>query len=167
LPTLRAFRSRGRPAPAAFDLERERAAEQRASALLRSCVNAEEWAMYNELGFILFMGRLAAGDDVEPAIYAYLIYPHKPLVAYLPASGRILSEYCVEFHDRARPYGAERLPAADDVLAKWLALSADEAGLIAGANRSAPGRQIDPERVRRDIARVSTWQHEQQAAARL
>ena len=33
-------------------------------------------------------------EDGQPP-YAYLIYPHKPIVAYVPATGRLLSEYCV------------------------------------------------------------------------
>src|SRR4051812_5883824 len=59
---------------------RERRAEQRARALLKSCVNAEEWGMYRDLGFIRVWGRQRA-DGPE---YASLIYPHKPIVAYLP-----------------------------------------------------------------------------------
>ena len=35
--------------------------------------------------------------------YAYLIYPHKPIVAFLPQTGRLLNEYCVEFPDETRP----------------------------------------------------------------
>src|SRR6266536_5099444 len=63
------------------DPGRERRAEQRARELLRSCVNAEEWAMYRDLGFIRVHGRLRPVDPAtgEPA-YAYLIYPHKPVV---------------------------------------------------------------------------------------
>ena len=37
--------------------------------------------------------------------YAYLVYPHKPIVAYLPQTGALLNEYCVEFPDETRPYG--------------------------------------------------------------
>ena len=58
------------------DPGRERRAEQRARELLRSCVNDEEWAMYRDLGFIRVRGATAG--------YAYLVYPHKPVVAYLP-----------------------------------------------------------------------------------
>ena len=39
-----------------YDPGRERRAEQRARALLRSCVNEEEWAMYRDLGFIRVWG---------------------------------------------------------------------------------------------------------------
>ena len=38
--------------------------------------------------------------------YAYLVYPHKPIVAYVPASGQLLSEYCVEFPDLTGSGGA-------------------------------------------------------------
>src|SRR5205085_8171426 len=93
--------ARRRKAPAVIhDPGRERRAEQRARALLKSCVNEEEWAMYRDLGFIRVWGR-ASSDSVE---YAYLVYPHKPIVAYLPQTGVLLNEYCVEFPDETRPY---------------------------------------------------------------
>src|SRR5919204_3736213 len=79
-----------------YDPGRERRAEQRARELLRSCVNAEEWAMYRDLGFIRVAGKHARRDADragEPA-YAYLVYPHKPIVAYVPGSGQLLTEYC-------------------------------------------------------------------------
>ena len=60
------------------------------------------------------------------APYAYLIYPHKPIVAYVPQTGALLNEYCVAFPDLSQPYGSARLPDSDDVLAKWMALTADE-----------------------------------------
>src|SRR5680860_85947 len=85
-----------------FDPGRERRAEQRARELLRSCVNDVEWAMYRDLGFIRVDGRpLPDTPAMEgaPAPYAYLIYPHKPIVAYVPQSGKLLSEYCVSFPD--------------------------------------------------------------------
>src|SRR4051795_1384518 len=44
-----------------YDPGRERRAEQRARELLRSCVNAEEWDMYRDLGFIRVWGGLARG----------------------------------------------------------------------------------------------------------
>ena len=88
--------------------------------------------------------------------YAYLIYPHKPIVAYLPATGELLNEYCVAFPDHSQPYGSARLPDSDDVLAKWMALTADERRLIGEANMHLPGRQVDPERVRRDLAAPGT-----------
>ena len=44
-----------------YDPGRERRAEQKARALLRSCVNDEEWAMYRDLGFIRVWGGLAEG----------------------------------------------------------------------------------------------------------
>jgi hypothetical protein len=143
-----------RPTAPAYDPGRERRAELRARALLRSCVNDEEWAMYRELGFMRVWGRSGVR-------YAYLIYPHKPIVAYLPDTQTMLNEYCVAFPDRTEPYGSARLPDSDDVLAKWMALTADEHGLIEDANMHLPGRQVDPERVRRDLARLSHWEREQ------
>src|SRR5206468_1763038 len=101
----------------AYDPGRERRDEQRARQLLRSCVNGEEWAMYRDLGFVRVWGKLAEGptqggsDETEAgAPYAYLIYPHKPIVAYLPQTRTLLNEYCVAFPDETRPYGSARLP---------------------------------------------------------
>ena len=58
--------------------------------------------MYRDLGFIRVWGALADGPerggtrDRGGAPYAYLIYPHKPIVAYLPQTRELLSEYCVD-----------------------------------------------------------------------
>lgn len=100
------------------------------------------------------------GPGTPGAPYAYLIYPHRPIVAYMPQTGVLLNEYCVAFPDQSRPYGSARLPDSDDVLAKWMALTADERRLIADANMHLPGRQIDPDRVRRDLLRLSRWERE-------
>ena len=151
-------RARRRAAPAVgFDPGRERRAEQRARELLQSCVNDEEWAMYRDLGFIRVWGNGARAGGVP---YAYLIYPHKPIVAYLPQTRELLSEYCVDFPDQSRPYGSARLPDSDDVLAKWMALTGDEQRLIATANLHLAGRQVDPRQVRRDLWRLSEWERE-------
>ena len=142
-----------------FDPGRERRAEHRARELLRSCVNEEEWAMYRELGFIRVWGSGSeAGREHPGAEYAYLIYPHRPIVAYLAQTGRLLGEYCVTFPDETRPYGSSRLPDSDDVLAKWMALTGDEHRLVSTANMHLPGRQIDPSQVRRDLWRLSRWE---------
>src|SRR5512133_2157247 len=151
-----------------YDPGRERRAEQRARQLLKSCVNEEEWAMYRDLGFIRVWGALAraprrgrVGEDPRAgAPYAYLVYPHKPVVAYLPQTRELLNEYCVEFPDETRPYGSARLPDSDDVLAKWMALTGDERRLIATANMHLPGRQVDPKQVRRDLWRLSQGESE-------
>ena len=81
--------------------------------------------------------------------YAYLVYPYRPLVAYDTQTGELLAEYCVGFHD-----DGERLPPADDVLAKWMTLRGIEYDLIAEANLNRPGHQVDPDHARRDIARL-------------
>src|SRR3954470_15332870 len=157
------------------DPGRERRAEQRARELLRSCVNEEEWAMYRDLGFIRVSGGggprrfrdIPDGAEGSPARsreYAYLIYPHKPIVAYVPRSGRLLSEYCVEFPDLAGAISNSRLPDSDDVLAKWMALTGDERRLIRTANMHLPGRQIDPGRVRRDLWRLSEWERQRRGS---
>ena len=143
------------------DPGRERRAEQRARALLKSCVNEEEWAMYRDLGFIRVWGRGSEGVE-----YAYLVYPHKPIVAYLPQTGVLLNEYCVEFPDETRPYGSALLPDSDDVLAKWMALTGDERRLIANANMHLPGRQVDPKQVRRDLWRLGQWERQRLRADR-
>ena len=144
------FRARRRPAPEMpYDPGRERRAEQRARGLLKSCVNEEEWGMYRDLGFIRVWGTLSD---------AYLIYPHRAIIAYLAQTHRLLGEYCVAFPDETRPYGSSRLPDSDDVLAKWMALTGDERRLIATANMHLPGRQLDPARVKRDLWRLSQWE---------
>jgi hypothetical protein len=146
------------------DPGRERRAEQRARALLQSCVNEEEWAMYRDLGFIRVWGAGGPrpGVDTGGAPYAYLIYPHKPIICYLPQTSVLLNEYCVEFPDETRPYGSARLPDSDDVLAKWMALTGDERRLISSANMHLPGRQVDPRKVRRDLWRLREWERARQ-----
>src|SRR5918911_1358781 len=150
-----AWRRAGSPI---YDPGRERRAEQRARELLRSCVNEEEWAMYRDLGFIRVEGKRTVPSG--PAPYAYLIYPHKPIVSYVPSTGRLLSEYCVDFPDMGFAGPKGRLPASDDVLAKWMALTGDEKRLINEANMHLPGRQVDPARVRRDLWRLQMWERE-------
>ena len=81
----------------------------------------------------------------------------KPIVVYVPQTGQLLSEYCVEFPDLSG-HGRSRLPASDDVLAKWMALTSDEARVIWQANMHLVGRQLDPQRVRRDLWRLSEWE---------
>ena len=143
-----------------YDPGRERRAEQRARELLRSCVNDEEWGMYRDLGFIRVAGRHGGrgSERTGGRAYAYLVYPHKPVVAYVPDSGRLLSEYCVEFPDLSGSGGRHRLPASDDVLAKWMALTSDEERVIRRANMHLVGRQLDPARVRRDLWRLAEWE---------
>ncbi|HEU0023704.1 MAG TPA: hypothetical protein VFQ12_03690 [Thermoleophilaceae bacterium] len=152
-----------------YDPGRERRAEMRARELLRSCVNAEEWGMYRDLGFIRVAGRHARRDSDRGGgtAYAYLVYPHKPIVAYMPATGRLLSEYCVEFPELADGGGPARLPASDDVLAKWMALTSDEDRVIRRANMHLVGRQLDPVRVRRDLWRLAEWERRRQRRGEL
>jgi hypothetical protein len=161
---LARHRARRRIAPLddVYDPGRERRAEARARMLLKSCVNDEEWAMYRDLGFIRVWGmqaqRPGEHDAAVGAPYAYLLYPHKPILAFLPQTSRLLNEYCVEFPDETRPYGSARLPDSDDVLAKWMALTGDERRLIETANLHLPGRQLDPRSVKRDLWRLSQWE---------
>ncbi len=136
-------------APVRYDPGRELRAERKARELMRSVVSPEEFAMYCELGFLT-----VAGADER---YAYLVYPHRPIIAYDTATGELLSEYCVGFPDRTDPGIGERLPDADDVLAKWMSLRGAERDLIAEANMHAPGRQVDPGHARRDLRRLRAW----------
>jgi hypothetical protein len=143
-----------------YDRERDARAEERARELLRTAAGDEAADMYEQLGFV--------GLDGEG--YGYLIYPHRPIVAYDAASRELLSEYCVRFPDaHAEPATGGWLPDADDVLAKWMGLRADEKRLIGAANMNLPGRQHDPEMVRRDLAFLRAWRrhrsHEQKELA--
>jgi hypothetical protein len=159
LASWRARREAARRGPAQipFDPGRELRAEHRARGLLRSCIEPEDWAMYRDLGFLRVWGKL--GEETGAgAPYAYLIYPHRPIIAYVPRTGALLNEYCVAFPDQSKPYGSTLLPDSDDVLAKWMALRADERALIKDANMHLPGRQVDPELVRRDLGRLSRWE---------
>jgi hypothetical protein len=160
LQALAARRERARRAAGeAYDPGRELRAERRARALLRSCVNDDEWAMYRDLGFLRVWGTFGARDRG----YAYLIYPHKPIVAYLPQTGAILNEYCVALTSQRSSRPPTRLPGADDVLAKWMLLTADERRLLEQANMHMPGRQLDPGQVRRDLLRLSRWERAREA----
>ena len=117
------------------------AAERRARELLRAVVDDRDYEAYEQLGFVSVTGR-------NPR-YAYLVYPYRPLVAYDTETGELLAEYCVGFDDEG-----ERLPPADDVLAKWMSLRGLEYDLIAEANLTRPGHQVDPDHARRDIERL-------------
>ncbi|WP_249009456.1 hypothetical protein [Conexibacter sp. DBS9H8] len=134
----------------------ERRAEQRARELLRSCVNDEEWSMYRELGFI----RVWSGAHGHAGDIAYLIYPHRPIVSFLVATGAPLHEYCVVFPDADEPGSGQsrRLPDSDDALAKWMALTGDETRFLEAANEHRAGRQIPLNQIRGDIWRLSRWE---------
>jgi len=137
------------PAAGGARAEAGEAAEQRARELLRTTAGPEALEMYDQLGFV----------SVEREGYGYLLYPHRPVVAYDAETRELLNEYCVLFREEAGRRGrlGERLPDADDVLAKWLALRGDERKLIGTANMDPPGRQLDPEMVRRDLAALASW----------
>jgi hypothetical protein len=134
----------------AMDPARERRAEERARELLRSTAGEEALEMYERLGFL--------SVEHEGGDYGYLIYPHRPIVGYDARNGELLSEYCVRFRDGSDPEAGEKLPDADDVLAKWLALRMDEAHTLGTANVYPLGRQLDPAMVRRDLAALRQWQ---------
>ena len=136
------------------DPGRELRAERRADQLLRSVLGEDAFEAYRVLGFLHVFG------DPDPdgvPVYGYLIYPHKPIVSFDVASGEPLNEHCVAFPDRTEPEHGQRLPDADDVLAKWMALHGDEDGLIRAANLNLPGRQLDPDHIRRDLVRLTEW----------
>ena len=71
-----------------YDPGRERRAERRARELMRSIVTDEEYAMYVELGFVRVM---RPARDGEPDAYGYLVYPHRPIVAFDASTGELLS----------------------------------------------------------------------------
>jgi hypothetical protein len=137
-----------------YDPGRERRAEVKARELLRAVAGERAYAMYRELGFLV----VRPGSDGEGAGYGYLVYPHRSIVAFDDRDGSLLSEYCVGFPDQADPDRGTRLPDADDVLAKWIALTGDERRLLADANMHLPGRQVDPTQARRDLRRLRAWE---------
>ena len=139
------------PPPPAYDPGRERRAEVRARELLRSVVSAD--GVRDVRGARLHRARRRQ----RRAGYGYLLYPHRPIVAYDTRTGELLNEYCVGFPDRSEPSLGQRLPDADDVLAKWMSLRAGERELISVANMHVPGRQLDPGQVRRDLIRLREW----------
>jgi hypothetical protein len=118
---------------------------------MRSIVSEPEYQMYEDLGFISIEGRESGSG------YAYLLYPHRPIVAYATGSGELLNEYCVAFRDDSEPAHGDRLPDADDVLAKWMSIRSSERDVIARANMHVPGRQLDPRQVRRDLHGLRAW----------
>ena len=141
-----------------YDPGRERRAEVKARELLRTVAGERAHAMYRELGFLVVRPRPTDSD----AGYGYLIYPHRSIVAFDDRDGSLLSEYCVGFPDHSDPAHGTRLPDADDVLAKWIALRGDERRLLADANMHLPGRQVDPAQARRDLRRLRAWEAREQ-----
>jgi len=151
----RSRRRRRPPSQPAYDPGRERRAERKAQELLRSVVGEDNFEMYRRLGFIRVRGRGG---------YGYLLYPHRPVIAYDERSGELLNEYCVRFPDESEPLNGSRLPDSDDVLAKWMALHGDERRLIEDSNMHLPGRQVDPGQVRRDLRRLREWERSRDPA---
>src|SRR5690349_18509102 len=133
----------------ARDSPRERRAEERAQELLRSAAGDAALEVYERLGVLAV--------EHDGGEYGYLIYPQRPIVGYDARSGELLSEYCVRFLDGSEPEAGERLPDADDVLAKWLALRMDEEHTLRTANVHPLGRQLDPAMVRRDLLALQVW----------
>ncbi len=137
-------------------------AERRAEDLMASVVGAEGLEQYRALGFLHAFGD--PEGDGNPG-YGYLIYPHRPIVSFDARSGRLLNELCVSFPDRSDAAAGGRLPDADDVLAKWMAIRGDELTLLASANIHPPGRQVDPDQARRDVVRLGEWSTSSDGAA--
>ncbi|HKG35217.1 MAG TPA: hypothetical protein VKA89_02135, partial [Solirubrobacterales bacterium] len=146
--------SGARRRPARFDPGRERRAEVKARELLRSVVGERAFEMYCDLGFLRVAGKAGEG-------YSYLVYPHRPVIAYDEESGDLLNEYCVGFPDHSDATLGHRLPDSDDVLAKWMALEADEKLVIGESNLDPLGRQLDPGMVRRDLRALRDWENTQ------
>ncbi len=129
---------------------------------MRSIVDVDDFEMYEQLGFLRVLGRDERG---RPNGYGYLVYPHRPIVSYDTTTFEPLSEYCVQFPDRAEPAFGSRLPDADDALAKWMSLHGNERQLIGDANMHLPGRQVDPGQIRRDLRRMREWEAQGERSA--
>ena len=151
--------ARGRRRAQRIDPGTERRAERRARALLRSIVNREEWEMYRDLGFIRV--HRAQTRATRPATGG-LRLPDLSAQAdrRLPAGVEQPAERVLRRVPRPRASASTgpKLPDSDDVLAKWMMIKADEERLIRGANMHLPGRQVDPQQVRRDLWRLAEWE---------
>ena len=108
--------------------------------------------MYAELGFIAVDGRQRRAAATRTC--STRTGRSSPTTR---DTGELLNEYCVALSRRSEPPLSQRLPDADDVLAKWMSLRGGERELIAVANMHVPGRQVDPGQVRRDLIRLREW----------
>ena len=122
--------------------------------------------MYRDLGFLRVAGRSRARAQGRPA-GARIRVPGLSAQADRglrardgPAAQRVLRRVS----GPATGAVGTRLPASDDVLAKWMALTSDETRVIGEANMHLVGRQHDPSRVRRDLWRLSEWERRRGAA---
>lgn len=143
----------------------ERRAEQQARRFLQANTTAEEWEMYRELGVVRVWGHLPDGPSQggtrmtrAGAPYAYLIFPFRPVVTYLPQTRELLGELTLPRLAGQRSWSGGVPSAADDVLAKLLALREDEALTVREADFHLPGREHDPEQLRRDLWRLNQWE---------
>jgi hypothetical protein len=138
-----------------------RDAEGTARDLLRTCLDEEAWAMYRDLGFVRVWGgggRPPAPSGRRPApgvAYAYLVYPHRPHVVFLPQTSTLLGECRVQL---AGLDPEDPLAPSDDVLAHWMALTQDESGVVASSNIGFPGTELSRRAVRRDLWRLREWE---------
>ena len=81
--------------------------------------------------------RVDAGGDGG---YGYLIYPHRPIVAYDTGSGELLSEYCVALpRPRRAGRAASGCPTPTTCSPSGWRCAATSARLIADANMHLPG----------------------------
>lgn len=142
---------------------RRRRAESTARELLRTCLDEDSWAMYRDLGFVRLWGgggRAPAPSGRRPApgvAYAYLVYPHRPHVVFLPQTSTLLGECKVQL---AGLDPEDPLVPSDDVLAHWMALTQDERGVVASAHIGFPGTELSRRAVRRDLWRLREWERE-------
>ena len=125
--------------------------------------------MYRDLGFLRVWGGLArrcparrsGATPPAGAPYAYLVYPHKPIVAYLPQTRELLNEYCVA------------VPRRDAALRQRAAAGLRRrAGQVDGAHRrraaahrdartcTCPAARSTRKQVRRDLWRLAQWERE-------
>jgi hypothetical protein len=105
-----------------------------------------------------------AGDDPRAgALYAYLVYPHRPIVACLPQT-ELLNEYRVESWTRRALNAARAGPDSDDVLAGWRS-PATSSTSSPPRTCTCPAARSTPQ-VRRDLWRLGQWERERACAAR-
>ena len=88
-----------------YDPGRERRAERRARELMGSVVGPEMQEMYEQLGFLSVI-RPTHGEGEGG--YGYLIYPHRPIVAFDTASGSLRSGNLTQYSLKSSPVAVSK-----------------------------------------------------------
>ena len=130
------------PAPPAYDPGRERRAEARARELLRSVVSDDEYAMYARAR----ASSRSTGSERRAATATCSIRTARSSPT-TPRAASCSTSTASRFPDRSEPAAGERLPDADDVLAKWMALRGGRARADRGRRTcTSPGASSTPAR---------------------